>query len=237
MPLPRILSAPARAGGRPALLSKAWWAGRARTAIDLAHRWSWAFIGGPKGCRSDDVAPDDVPGSRSLRRGLSVVEIMVVAALASVILMGASVMMGRTTRQFKKGTDMMNTQVLMDNIVERLRSDIRSLKGLVLDRCDETTFTFLSISKDRELEISYRYDPQSKTLFRTEDGAKQFDFHGARQIESFFFYPYPSKEEFQYLNVAMQLTSDVPGEGTGSRLSLISQFHSTCLEPRTPFGR
>jgi hypothetical protein len=237
MPLIRIVPACGRAGGNLPRRSPEKGPIRTKTRMGLAHQRSLAAIGGSKGRFADEVAPGDVLGCLPRRRGLSVVEIMVVAALASVILMGASVMMGRTTRQFKKGTDMMNTQVLMDNIVERLRSDIRSLKGLVLDRCDETTFTFLSISKDRELEISYRYDPQSKTLFRTEDGAKQFDFHGARQIESFFFYPYPSKDEFQYLNVAMQLTSDVPGEGTGSRLSLISQFHSTCLEPRTPFGR
>lgn len=174
---------------------------------------------------------------RRRRIGMSVVEIMIVAALSSLIMSAAIMLMSRTTRQFKKGTDMLNNQVLMDNIVERLRSDIRGLRKLKTNECDETKFSFFAFNKGREVEIAYEYDPETKTLFRVEGGAQKSDFHGAKQVESLVFFPYPSKDDFRHLNVAMQLISDEKGEGSGSRLSIICQFHSTCLEPRSPFGR
>ncbi len=168
------------------------------------------------------------------KRGMSVIETLIVATLASLVLLAGTLIMSRTTRSFKKGTDMLNTQVLMDTIVERLRSDVRSLKSLTT--VSDTSFSFIALDGSAEKQISYEYDAPSKTLTRTADGKKS-DFHGAKQVESFLFQPLPSGDDFQYLNVAMQLKSDAVGEGAGSQLSLVCQFHSKCLEPIFSFGR
>lgn len=168
------------------------------------------------------------------RHGMSVIETLIVATLASLVLLAGTLIMSRTTRSFKKGTDMLNTQVLMDTIVERLRTDVRSLKTLT--SVTDTSFSFVALDGSTEKVISYEFDASSKTLTRTENGKKS-DFHGAKQVESFLFQPLPSSGEFQCLNVAMQLKSDAIGEGSGSRLSIVCQFHSKCLEPSFSFGR
>lgn len=184
-----------------------------------------------------------------LRHGLSIVEIMIVAALASMILMGATVMMGRTTRQFKRGTDMLNTQVLMDSIVERLRTDVRSLRAVIT--CKEHEFTFVMIKDGAEVQVSYTFEPPANygantssakskdaagTLFR-EEGGKKTSFHGANQVAAFTFQAYPNEADFRHLNAAMQIISDERGEGKQTRLSIVCQFYSTCLEGYSPFGR
>ncbi|HEY9069697.1 MAG TPA: hypothetical protein VIV61_05535 [Candidatus Ozemobacteraceae bacterium] len=173
---------------------------------------------------------------RSIRnsRGMSVIEILIVATLASLVLLAGTLIMSRTTRSFKKGTDMLNTQVLMDAIVERLRSDVRSLKSI--SSLSDTALAFISLEGGTETAIRYEYDPDTKTLTR-QRGTEKTDFHGARQVESFLFQALPSAGDFQYLNVAMQLKSDMKGEGAGSRLSIVCQFHSKCVEPSFTFGR
>lgn len=165
---------------------------------------------------------------------MSIIETLIVATLASLILLAGTLIMSRTTRSFKKGTDMLNTQVLMDTIVERLRSDVRSLKSL--SSMTDTSFSFIALDGSNETAVSYAYDAASKTLTRIK-GTEKTDFHGAKQIESFLFQALPSNADFQYLNVAMQLKSDMQGEGAGSRLSIVCQFHSKCLEPFFSFGR
>ncbi len=187
-----------------------------------------------------------VRGGRTALKGMSVVEIMVVVALSSLILLGGTVMMSRTTRSFKKGTDMLNTQVLMDNIVERLRTDIRSLKVVNVEKCTKNAFAFTMIQDGETLDAVYEYDPDSKTLFRTAERlipgtppkkeSVKTDFHGAKQVVSLLLQPYPKPETFRHLNVAMQLRSDEKGEGKASTLAIVCQFHSVCLEPRISFG-
>jgi len=178
-------------------------------------------------------------GSR--RQGFSIVEIMIVAALGSVILLGGSFMMSRTHRTFKKGSDMLNTQVLMDSIVERLRSDVRSL--VQVKECKPDKFVFV-VARDTtgvitEEEVSYTYEATSKTLLRADKTNPRFDFHGVKQVESFMFHRVddPRTNRFKCVNVAIQLKSDEKGEGRASSLSIVCQFYSRCLEPNIPFGR
>ncbi|MBF0543612.1 MAG: hypothetical protein HQM08_04225 [Candidatus Riflebacteria bacterium] len=174
---------------------------------------------------------------KNLNFGMSVVEIMVVAALTSLILLIGSIMMSRTTRTFKKGTDMLNTQVLMDGIVERLRTDIRCLIRII--DCTDSVFEFVISTEMGEQNVKYSWDKDRKTLFRNDSNSTNFDFHGTGQVKAFLFQPIPNKNEFQYLNVAMQLTSDekTGSEKMESRLSIICQFSSRCLESINPFGR
>lgn len=162
--------------------------------------------------------------------GITMVEIVIVAAIASMVMTMAMLIMNRTTRHFKRGTDLLNVQRLMDNIVERIRTDVRSLKRIDHDRSDEKSFTFDAIRDGSEVEISYHYDEELKTLFRNEGGLAS-NFHGARQVKSFVFLPELDEfGKFRYLNVVMQLISDEPGGGVASTLSIACQFYSTCVE-------
>ncbi|MBU1106009.1 MAG: prepilin-type N-terminal cleavage/methylation domain-containing protein [Candidatus Riflebacteria bacterium] len=164
------------------------------------------------------------------RRGVTLVEIVIVAAISSMVLTSAVMIMNRTTRHFKKGTDMLNIQRLMDSIVERVRTDVRSLKRIIPEKCNETSFTFFAIRDGEEKEIGYTYDAETHTLFRKDEN-RQSNFHGSRQVKSFLFKPeLDDAGNFKFLNVAMQLISDEKGSGKASTLSIACQFYSTCVE-------
>jgi hypothetical protein len=127
---------------------------------------------------------------------------------------------------------MLNNQRLMDNIVERIRTDVRSLKKTVADECSPTSFSFYAIRDGTEKKIRYQYDDERKTLYRFEEGKKS-NFHGAKQVESFMFAPeFDQYNKFRFLYVIMQLKSDdkTGGQGKSATLSIACQFYSTCVE-------
>lgn len=164
--------------------------------------------------------------------GVTMIEIVIVAAISSMVLTMAMLIMNRTTRHFKKGTDMLNNQRLMDNIVERIRTDVRSLKKPITSECNDISFSFYAIRDGVEKKISYQYDKNRQTLFRNEEG-RETNFHGAKQVKSFLFKPeYDSTGRFRFLNVVMQLVSDDKSnsQGNESTLSIACQFYSTCVE-------
>ncbi len=164
------------------------------------------------------------------RYGVTLVEIVIVAAISSMVLTSAMLIMNRTTRHFKKGTDMLNIQRLMDSIVERIRTDVRSLKYIVPADCKDDKFSFYAIRDGKEKKVEYTYDVSTQTLFR-KDEDRQSDFHGSRQVKSFLFKPELDETgRFKFLNVVMQLISDEKGEGKASTLSIACQFYSTCVE-------
>ncbi len=164
------------------------------------------------------------------RSGVTMTEIVIVVAISSIVMTMAMLIMNRTTRHFKKGTDMLNIQRLMDNIVERIRTDVRSLKRLVPGECNDNSFAFFAIRDGEERKISYSYDKEKATLFRNEQG-KESNFHGSRQVKSFMFKPQMAESgQFGVLNVVMQLISDEKGGGRASTLSIACQFYSTCVE-------
>ena len=170
------------------------------------------------------------------RRGVTMMEIVIVVAISSMVLTMAMLLMNRTTRHFKKGTDMLNIQRLMDNIVERIRTDVRSLKRIIPAECNENSFSFYAIRDGDEKKIRYTYDKDKATLFRNEQG-KESNFHGARQVKSFIFKPQIDEAgRFNFLNVVMQLISDEKGGGKASTLSIACQFYSTCVESELKIG-
>lgn len=132
---------------------------------------------------------------------------------------------------------MLNIQRLMDNIVENIRTDIRSLKRVVPEECDDNSFSFYAIKDGKEEKIKYKYDQKSKTLFKLAGGtSRKSNFHGSKQVESFMFKPEPeiadlkNNARFKYLNVVMQLKSNTKKNRNASSLSIICQFNSTCVE-------
>lgn len=192
------------------------------------------------------------------RLAVTMMEICIVGVLSSVILGVGFAMMTRSNRQFKKGNDMINIQSLMDNIVERIRTDIRSLKRVnVADSENESSgsniFDFYIIrnvedtndddenldaptgNSSNEIHVVYEFDPEEKTLIRYEGDNKKYDFHGANQVISLVFTPQfetTGDKRFKCLDVAMQIASnDYSGKKDDqSTLSIACQFYSTCVE-------
>lgn len=177
----------------------------------------------------------DYPHKHS--KGVTLFEIIVVAVISSMVMGMAMLIMNRTTRHFQRGTDMLNNQRLMDSIVENIRTDVRSLKKVIPNECNESSFSFIAIGDGDERKIRYRYDSVSKTLFRSDDSkTRKSNFHGSKQVESLSFITNPTLdklkkgEPFKYLNVIMRLKSDTKKNRKASTLSIICQFNSTCVE-------
>ena len=201
---------------------------------------------------------------REAKKGVTVVEVVIVATLSCVILGVGMAMMRRSNTQFKKSNDLISIQRLMDNIIERIRTDVRSLKRVVPkeayddpveqkkniikeQKTNEISFIVVRYvnsdneeldDKHRYAKITYEFDPNEKTLYRSEiigcneygadskTGKEDFktDFHGARQVISMNFEPVfttdfdvygdkadnPEKngDDFKCLNVAMQIAAN-----------------------------
>ncbi len=187
------------------------------------------------------------------KRAVTLIEIIMVILITSVIMGVGMAMMSRSNRQFKKSNDLVNVQRLMDNIIERIRSDVRSLKRVKSYKPTEINFYIANGNKN--LEIQYQYDPEDKTFYRREindsssanpSSTPAFTFHGAKQIMTMSFKPEffdgntdseddnAEKRQFKCLNVAMQIASNEYGvknkKSDTTTLSIACQFCSTCVE-------
>ena len=188
------------------------------------------------------------------RRAVSLMEITVVAAISSAILGSAMMIMGRTGRTFQKGSGMLNTQVLLDSITDRLQNDVRGLRSLVLEPdetkyCNAKTLTFKAFADGKNCVIKYQFDPEKKALYRIvkepggnldDDGNEKYDFHGSGQVIMAFFEPSNSWKDFRYLNFVLQVNADFVKEEdrakkAGSRLAGVCQFYPKSLEPLSSF--
>ncbi len=131
------------------------------------------------------------------KKALTMTEVVIVILISSVIMGVGMAMMSRSNRQFKKSNDLVNVQRLMDNILERIRSDVRSLKRV--RGYTPHYFEFFVAKGATELRIVYKYDSEEKTFFRYEYTIKKEDnsesetgkssFHGTNQIISMNFKP------------------------------------------------
>lgn len=177
------------------------------------------------------------------RKAVTIVEITIVIAISSIIMGVAMAMMSRNNTQFKKSNDLISIQRLMDNIVERIRSDVRSLKRVT--SYDKDHFEFVIVKDLSESTIRYQFEDNT---FKRSDGSLESDFHGSKQILSLVFTPKFDEDddewqesrtendlkgkEFQCLNVAMQIAANEYSnkKSEGSTLSIACQFYSTCVE-------
>ncbi len=184
----------------------------------------------------------EMTNCRYHKKGVTVPEIVIVGALSCMIMTAAMVMMNRSNRQFKKGNDLISIQQLMDNIIERIRTDVRSLKRVKRSECDKNTFKFVVVKNGEDVTITYKYSKDEKTLYRSEgtetDGVKESNFHGSKQVVSLVFDPkYKNDNEkdenaFDSLDVSMQISSNEysANKKDSSTLSIACQFYSTCVE-------
>ena len=203
--------------------------------------------------------------NRFSKRAITLTEIVIVILITSVIMGVGMAMMRRSNIQFKKSNDLISIQRLMDNIVERIRSDVRSLKRV--KKYDKNSISFVVLkasdgtintdddekSEDsesdlNEITITYLFNPEENTLYRSEEGkTADSDFHGSKQIISLNFEPEFADGEkieeqkegegaenrtFKSLNIAMQIASnELSGKKSdSSTLSIACQFYSTCVE-------
>ena len=186
------------------------------------------------------------------KKGVTVVEIIIVILISSIIMGIGMAMMSRNNVQFKKSNDLISIQRLMDNIVERIRSDVRSLKRV--KSYSKNGIKFVIVKDLNEAMVEYKYDPDEKTLYRSEEGVSlDSDFHGSKQIMSMTFNTDfvddedieeqeevdngtspAEKREFKSLSIAMQIAANeyrTSSKKTDiSTLSIACQFYSTCVE-------
>ena len=132
--------------------------------------------------------------NKGTKKGVTVMELVIVAALSCIIMGVGMAMMSRSNTQFKKSNDLISIQRLMDNIIERIRSDVRSLKRIVpsgdnnsgegtIDTTDKNKVSFIVIKvsddnaeadddddngKFNFAKITYEFKPDEKTLYRLE---------------------------------------------------------------------
>lgn len=175
----------------------------------------------------------------AIRAGLTLVEVVIVAVMTGLLLTAASMLTSRTTRVAHKSTELLNVQATLNQIVERLRLDIRHL--WVVDRADAHEFRFQAMMRGRLVRISYTYDPERRRLLRTESAAgeppQEYAFDATVAVTNLVFLPsFNRKNEFVCLNVGFQLLSDEISDGQKTLLTFYCRFFSRCAQEYDPFG-
>jgi hypothetical protein len=176
---------------------------------------------------------------RNIRKALGVTlfEIMVVVSLSSMVLLGASKIMTRTTRTFKKGSDILNTQLILDSIIERIRSDIRSMAELGACEPEKLVCKIPAKGAGATLkDVEYLFDRSSRTLTREDKGeSRKTNFQAVGKIKNLHFqwlkneFSDPDKPDSGYLSLVIELESDERGEGRETTIPFICHFSPKCL--------
>lgn len=161
-------------------------------------------------------------------QAFTMVELMIVVAITSMVLAGLTRMMTSTFRGVKRGSDLIQTQYLLEMISNTIRTDIRSLR--FLDDITPTRLIFRTVMDDEEMTISYEFVNGILTRSDVTNG-KRKRLNAAGEIIALEFAARPSKEQFQYLELAFQVRADEKGPDRtveGSQLAIVSQFYPFC---------
>lgn len=181
----------------------------------------------------------------SSRRGVSLTEVLI-AAFLGVMLMGLVILlMSRTGTTFTKTNDMINAQVLLESIVERLRSDARSMISIV--EKTETGIRFRTRRGGKESLISYRHDPVVRSIVREEVSAagapvstKDFQSQGKVSLLHFQFGKMERpgvQEAVDHIDLVLHISINERPDAPATNLSIICQVFSTCIQLPNPFRR
>ena len=186
----------------------------------------------------------DTLQSRHPRRAMTLFEVMVVVSLSSVVLLAASKIMTGTTRSFKKGSELLTTQLLLESITERLRSDVRAMifeptqkdaanQDVSEKKCSLTVYS----SKGTEgKKIVYEFDSEKKSLTRKdEEENKRTDFQADGKIRNLVFQWNAGSGNLPgYLTLVIEIVSKEPGEGRETKLPFVCNFFPKCVTPKMP---
>lgn len=166
--------------------------------------------------------------SKNHRKAVTLVEILVVAAIAATLLAAITLIWSRTGRSTTRSTAMMNLQLSAEVINHHLRNDVRTLTEL--KSCTTQKIVFVALKKDGKTQISYEYSPEKKTLCRIENG-KSNDLQSSGLVTKLNFAAFPNKDEFARLQLALEFTEAKPSGGPAYKMSQLSEFSSRSLEP------
>lgn len=162
------------------------------------------------------------------RQGFTLTEIMVVVVLAVMVFGGVIFIWTRTGRTVIKGEKLMDLQLALRSINERLRSDFRTC--ISITDCSEKKLDFIARIKGEERRIKYEFDFYNRTLTRTSDAGESSDFHARGLVNSLEFSVDKTDNGMEFLRLAMELVSiDNKGVPAG-RLAVVSQFASKSRE-------
>jgi hypothetical protein len=161
-------------------------------------------------------------------RALSLVEIIIISAIASFVLVSIFMIWTRTGRTASRGGEMLDLQIAVRSINDRIRSDVRTLSEVV--SATENSVSFLAYHKGRKVEVKYRYDPAGRSLLRETAGSPGI-FRADGLVTSARFSCKPSREKFEYLQLAVELTSEGQGNAVVSKLAQVMVFSSRSLDP------
>ncbi len=170
-----------------------------------------------------------------LEKGFTMVELTVVSLIGAVIFAVLMRTVSSTGHGVKRGSDLIQTQRVLENLTMQIRTDIRSLR--YLDNVTAQGISFRSVQKGKEYAISYDYTDGVLTRRNvTENKAKPMNVRG--EVPDLEFAARPSKENFQYLEMAFQVKADEQGIDRtvkASRVSIICRFFPFCRENQPLF--
>lgn len=190
------------------------------------------------------------------QKGVTLIEMCIAVAIGSMIMTMVMVIMSRTTRHYKKGTEIMNVQILMDNITGHLRNDIKGLRAIegevtehklsfkIVDTRNKKTDPKKLVTVTYKVENSSKQTRDGKPLYKLTRtiGNKSTTMHSENQLKYIHFKAVAKKNEnaqtesqinaknLDHIEMGMQLISDVNGEGGYSTMSFVCNFYSNCLD-------
>jgi len=164
---------------------------------------------------------------------------IVVAAIASLVLLLLSFFLSRTGQTIKRGSDLLNTQVVLEEIVDALDADIRELTAVDWADCGDTRFSFRAIGSKSGGggpgtggRITYAFQKPAGghgagSLTRIEAGRPgEPSVLGTRQVGDLLFFPVKRVDgQLDHLILFVRLVSDEKGSGPASRLTFVEFFH------------
>ena len=164
------------------------------------------------------------------RPGFSLVEVCVVVMIGAIITAALVNLLSTSRSETKRGSDMIQTQLLLERIVASLRSDIRSLRHL--QNISDKGLQIEILSEDGNSTQSIIYDMIDGVLTRSADGRSRA-LSSSGEIAAIYFKPRPDQQNFQYLEMALMVEVDEPGPDNNlkaSRMTIISHFFPYCKD-------
>jgi prepilin-type N-terminal cleavage/methylation domain-containing protein len=177
-----------------------------------------------------------------MKRGLTLIEVLVAAILGCLLFGVVSMVINRTNVTFTKTTDLIKAQVLLESIIQHLRSDVRSMTGNVETLPDGIRFRIRR--RGRPGTITYRFDADAKAVVREVTGMagadRRQDFQSCGNIDLATFQAgemdRPGVEDlFDHIDLVLHIQVQERPNMPPSRISLIGQVFSKCVQFPNPF--
>ncbi|MBP7632642.1 type II secretion system protein [Candidatus Ozemobacteraceae bacterium] len=171
-----------------------------------------------------------------MRRGMTLMEIVIVTALALILFGSGMQLFIGSSRHVQEGTELLDAQAQLDRIERYLRHDIRALRRL--RSWTPETLEFVVIRDGGEQVVRYSFDVSRKALVReTTDiaGRKEHPLGDPGWVEACRFAVVMDGDAFDRADLLLQINTDRLGKAGASRLTVASQFTSRCRESYRPW--